>query len=64
LQFIIEGMSCEACVRHLTEAWSEVPGVTEVRVDLAASSGHVVGAVEPESLIAIAADEGYVARLA
>lgn len=64
MQFIIEGMSCESCVRHLTQAWTEVPGVTAVEVDLAGASGRVQGAVEAETLIAIAAGEGYVARLA
>jgi copper chaperone CopZ len=64
VEFIIEGMSCEACVRHLSGAWSGTPGVLQVGVDLAAGRGTVTGDVDPAMLIAIAADEGYVARLA
>ncbi len=31
----IGGMSCQHCVKHVTEALSELPGVVSVEVDLA-----------------------------
>lgn len=30
----VSGMSCNGCVRHVDKALREVPGVTDVRVDL------------------------------
>ena len=37
--YTVQGMTCEHCVRSVTEEVSEVPGVTGVDVDLA--SGRV-----------------------
>lgn len=31
----IEGMMCVNCVKHVTEALSELDGVTDIKVDLA-----------------------------
>lgn len=38
----ITGMTCNGCVKHVTSALREVPGVTAVEVDLAAGSAKVV----------------------
>ena len=35
----VEGMGCENCVRHITEALEGLPGVKGVKIDLA--SGQV-----------------------
>lgn len=34
----VTGMTCANCVRHVSEALAGIPGVTDVRVDLA--TGH------------------------
>ena len=34
----VQGMTCENCVRHVTEALRELPGVTGVEVALASGS--------------------------
>ncbi|HEY5340035.1 MAG TPA: heavy metal-associated domain-containing protein [Candidatus Aquilonibacter sp.] len=34
-EYTIPGMTCENCRRHVTAALSALPGVREVRVDLA-----------------------------
>jgi len=35
----VEGMGCDNCVRHVTEALEGLPGVKDVKVDL--TSGQV-----------------------
>ena len=35
----VEGMGCENCIRHVTEALQSLPGVKDVKVDL--STGKV-----------------------
>ncbi|HHV96374.1 MAG TPA: heavy-metal-associated domain-containing protein [Clostridiaceae bacterium] len=40
-KLIIEGMSCQNCVRHVTEALEEMPGVKNVDVDLDNKSAEV-----------------------
>jgi copper ion binding protein len=37
----VTGMTCEHCVASVTEEVQEIPGVTEVRVDLATGSVSV-----------------------
>ncbi len=37
----VQGMTCENCVRHVTEALRELPGVTGVEVALASGSATV-----------------------
>ncbi len=38
---VIEGMGCQNCVRHVTEALKKVPGVSSVNVDLATGQAAV-----------------------
>ena len=63
IEITIEGMTCQHCVRHATEALQNLEGVTQVSVDLA--SGR--GAVQTESSVTDAAieealdEEGYTA---
>jgi len=40
-KLIIEGMTCENCAKHVTEALEEIPGVKEVNVDLDSMSAEV-----------------------
>ena len=37
----VQGMTCENCVRHVTQALQELPGVTGVEVALASGSATV-----------------------
>jgi len=47
--YVVAGMTCEHCVRSVTEEVSEVAGVTQVDVDLA--SGALVVTTTLERLI-------------
>lgn len=55
----IQGMTCEHCVAHVTKAIAKVPGVTSVKVDLAAGLAHVDGEPDLQALATAVADEGY-----
>ena len=62
----VSGMSCGACVRHVTRALDGLPGVVHVNVDLRtneASVEHLRAFVDPGSLIAAVRDAGYAARV-
>lgn len=62
----IAGMSCGACVRHVTKALDRITGVVHVDVDLRtnqASVEHLPSFVGRASLIAAVRDAGYAARV-
>ena len=50
----IEGMSCEHCVKHVTEALFDLPGVSEVRVNLDRGQAEVAYDPTETSTIAMA----------
>ncbi|MEK2473772.1 heavy-metal-associated domain-containing protein [Streptomyces noursei] len=59
-QYIVTGMSCEHCVASIKEEVSEVPGVREVEVDLAAKAVTVRGTdLDDERLRAAIVEAGY-----
>lgn len=62
----VQGMTCGACVKHVTKALQSVPGVNHVEVDLANGRARVQGDLSPgaEPLIAALASEDYPAKLA
>lgn len=62
----VQGMSCGACVKHVTQALQAVPGVDAVEVDLTAGRARVTADSTQSSLPMVAALEaaGYPARLA
>ncbi|MCS7067231.1 MAG: cation transporter [Meiothermus sp.] len=64
VQLKIEGMSCNNCVRHVTEALKSVPGVEQVEVSLQEGRARVVGTAPVEKLIEAVREEGYTARVA
>jgi copper chaperone CopZ len=43
MEIRIQGMTCQHCVHHVTDAILEVTGVTSVRVDLESATAHVEG---------------------
>ena len=58
----VGGMSCAACVRRVENALREVPGVTDVAVNLAtarATVSHAPGWAGVEALRQVIADQGY-----
>jgi copper chaperone len=60
----IEGMTCNHCVKSVTEALAKVPGVTKVvNVSLANKEAEVSGDVQPAALVNAVADLGYEVRV-
>ena len=57
--YAVEGMTCEHCVRSVTEEVSEVPGVTAVEVDLAGGRLTVTGAADDDAVRAAVVEAGY-----
>ena len=59
----VEGMTCENCVKHVTEALKRVPGVQDVDVKLESGLAHVLhdGSADVNKLIAEVEEEGYTA---
>ena len=63
----IDGMSCGACVRHVTRALDELTGVVHVHVDLQrnqASVEHWPDQADEATLVAAIETAGYQARVA
>lgn len=63
LLFDVKGMTCDNCVQHVTKAVKELPGVTEVKVDLASNSAAVDGDIDPAKVIEAIEEEGYEAAV-
>ncbi|PWR09749.1 copper-transporting ATPase [Micromonospora acroterricola] len=59
--YAISGMTCEHCVRAVTDELSALPGVHQVQVDLATATATVTSAAPlPEESVRAAVDEaGY-----
>lgn len=58
----VEGMTCEHCQRHVTEALESVPGVAEAKVALEAGEANVTYDPAQADLSAMAravAEAGY-----
>jgi copper chaperone CopZ len=62
----IGGMSCGACVRHVSRALEGRRGVVHAEVDLAkneATVEHVPAVTDDDALVAAVRDAGYSARV-
>jgi P-type Cu+ transporter len=62
----IAGLSCGACVRHLTRALDGMTGVVHAQVDLRTNEAiveHIPGYVDGAALIAAVEDAGYKAGI-
>jgi copper chaperone CopZ len=58
--YVVEGMTCEHCVRSVTEEVGEVAGVRAVDVDLASGRMVVHGEDVDDAAVRAAVDEaGY-----
>lgn len=62
----IEGMTCDNCVRHVTEALKNAPGVKKADVRLDESRAEVTTKGDPdmEGLVAAVEAAGYKAKAA
>ena len=59
----VEGMSCMHCVKAVTDALSDVPGVTKVQeVSLESGTASVEGSPDPQALVAAVKEAGYQAE--
>ncbi|WP_407291449.1 heavy-metal-associated domain-containing protein [Stutzerimonas zhaodongensis] len=63
-QLQVQGMTCGACVRHVTQALNTLTGVDSVEVDLQSGLVRVDGNPDKAQLIAALHDAGYAAQLA
>ncbi|EHN74734.1 heavy-metal-associated domain-containing protein [Streptomyces coelicoflavus] len=58
--YLVTGMTCEHCAASVTEEVSQVPGVTDVHVDVSAGSVAVDGTgLDDASLRAAIEEAGY-----
>lgn len=64
LELTVSGMTCDHCVRSVTKAVNEVPGVANTSVDLEAGKATVEGEdLDAARIIAAIEEEGYEAAL-
>ena len=62
IELDITGMTCDHCVRSVTNALKDVPGVSEAVVSLDDKQATVTAeSVDIEALIAAVEEEGYTA---
>jgi copper chaperone len=61
----VEGMSCGACVKHVTQALQPLAGVSDVVVDLLSGHVKVIGELSGGSapLVSALTTAGYPAKL-
>ena len=57
--YIVSGMTCAACVRHVEQALASVPGISAVRVNLATSRVTVEGTASFEEMALQVEDAVY-----
>ena len=63
IELKVEGMSCGACVKHVTEALTPLAGVEAVAVDLANGRVRVTGAALGGAVLGALDAAGYPAQL-
>lgn len=59
----VQGMTCGACVRHVTQALNPISGVDAINVDLESGLVRVEGDPDRTALLAALNDAGYPAQL-
>ena len=57
--YAVAGMTCDHCVRSVTEEVSEVPGGAAVEIDLAGGRLTVQGDADDAAVRAAVAEAGY-----
>lgn len=61
MKFIVSDMSCQHCVRRITEAVGRVSGVTNVSIDLDRKLVEVNGTADTGAVINAIKSAGYAA---
>jgi copper chaperone len=64
LHLKVSGMTCDHCVRTITEAVRSVPGVQDVAVDLAGGMVTVAGTPDERAVRDAITEEGYTVQMA
>ena len=64
IQLNVEQMTCNNCVKHVTEALTAVAGVTDVKVSLEDGKVTVAGSADSAALITALDAAGYPAAAA
>lgn len=59
MQLIVEGMTCDHCVRSITKAIQAIDAQARVDVDLPKGTVTIEGAVDAAQATAAIEDEGY-----
>lgn len=62
-EFAVDNMKCGGCAAKAEQAIRAVPGVTGVRVDLAAKSAVVQGGADAQAVVDALTRVGYPARV-
>ena len=57
--FTVTGMTCGHCVASVTEEVSELPGVTDVAVELETGALTVTGDATPDAVRSAVEEAGY-----
>ena len=64
IELKVTGMTCDHCVRSITNAVNELPGVARTTVDLEGGTATVEGdGLDAQRIIAAIEEEGYEAAL-
>ena len=64
-EFVVEGMHCDGCVKSVTRAVQQMPGIKQVVVSLPdkrATVDYDGAAVNPAEIVAAIVDAGFLAR--
>lgn len=61
--FNVKGMTCDNCVKHVTHAAQDVPGVTGAEVSLDENTARVEGDFDEQKIIEAIEEEGYEATV-
>ena len=64
LHLTVTGMTCDGCVQSVTRVLGRVPGVRQVRVDLASGRAELEGEPAPEALLTALRRAGYGGEIA
>ena len=59
MKITIEGMMCQHCVQHVTNALNELDGITDVTVDLEEGTATVQGKASIEAIRTVIDEAGY-----
>lgn len=64
IELAITGMTCDHCVRSVTNAVQDVPGVSEAKVSLESNSAVIKGeAIDIKKVLEAIEEEGYEAAV-